>query len=58
MKLKLVGKVGNRSKNLITYHGRFGHPKIHANEAGRRFIMVRKVGGVKRLYEGNEYTKR
>ena len=56
MKLKLVGKVGNRSKNEITYHNRSGHPKIHANKAGRRYILVRKVGGgVKRLYVGSEF---
>ena len=58
MKLKLTGKVGNRSKNLIKYHGRSGHPKIHANKAGKRYIMVRKKGGgVKRLYEGSGYTE-
>ena len=58
MKLQLIGKVGNRSKNLIKYHGRPGHPKIHANKTGKRYILVRKKGGgVKRLYEGSEYSE-
>lgn len=57
-KLELIGKVGNRTKNIIRYHGRSGKPKIHANKAGKRFIMVRKVGGgVKRLYEGSKYKE-
>ena len=58
MKLKLVGKVGNRTKKTIQYHGRSGHPKIHANKPGRLYILVRKKGGgVKRLYVGSEYTE-
>ena len=57
-KLELVGKVGNRTTNTIRYHSRSGKPKIHANQAGKRFIMVRKVGGgVKRLYEGGKYKE-
>lgn len=56
--LKLIGKVGNRTKNTIRYHSRSGKPKIHANKAGKRYIMVRKVGrGVKRLYEGSKYKE-
>ena len=59
MKLKLVGKIGNKSKNKITYHNRSGHPKIHTNKAGRRYILVRKVGGgVKRLYENSKYSEK
>lgn len=55
-KLKLVGEVGNRTKSTIRYHSRSGKPKIHANKADKRYIMVRKVGGgVKRLYEGSKY---
>ena len=58
-KLKLVGEVGKRTKNVITYHGRSGRPVIHANKAGKRYIMVRKVGGgVKRLYEGSKYSEK
>ena len=42
----------------ITYHGRKGRPVIHTNEKGRKFIMVRKIGGgVKRLYEGSKYKE-
>lgn len=45
-----------RSKKAITYHGRSGRPVIHQAKTGRRYIMVRKVGGgVKRLYEGSKY---
>lgn len=45
-----------RSKKLITYHGRRGHPVIHISETGKKYIMVRKKGGgVKRLYEGSKY---
>ena len=56
--LKLVGNVRYRTKNIIRYHGRSGRPKIHANKAGKRYIMVRKVGGgVKRLYEGSKYKE-
>ena len=56
--LSLVGNVGNRSKNWIKYHGRGGHPIIHANKRGKRYIMVRKKGGgVKRLYEGSKYRE-
>jgi len=56
--LKLVGKVGNRSKNLIIFHKRRGHPIIHENKRGKRYIMVRKKGGgVKRLYEGSKYLE-
>ena len=58
MKLKLVGKVGTRSKNTIRYHRRSGNPIIYANKAGRLYILVRKVdGGVKRLYVGGEYKE-
>ena len=58
-RLKLTGEVGKRTKNLITYHGRSGHPVIHVNKQGRRYIMVRAKGGkgVKRLYEGSKYSE-
>lgn len=40
----------------ITYHGRSGHPEVHAAKSGRKYILVRaKGGGVKRLYEGSRY---
>ena len=64
--LKLTGEVGKRSKNIITYHSRKGHPVIHSlqpispSRPGRRYIMVRapKGKGVKRLYEGSKYTEK
>ena len=64
-RLKLTGEVGKRSKNLITYHARSGHPVIHSlqplspSRPGRRYIMVRAKGGkgVKRLYEGSKYSE-
>ena len=58
-KLELIGKVGNRTTNIIRYHSRSGKPKIHANKAGKRYIMVRVANGkgVKRLYEGSEYKE-
>ena len=57
-KLKLVGKVGNKTTNTITYHCRPGNPIIHSNKQGKQYIMVRKKGGgVKRLYEGSKYTE-
>jgi len=44
------------SKNIIKYHDREGHVKIHMDEKGRKYIMVRaKGGGTKRLYEGQKY---
>ena len=59
MKLKLKGKKGERTQNMIQYHGRTGYPVIHATTNGRRYVMVRKAGGgVKRLYEGSEYSER
>ena len=40
-----------RSKRVIKYHGREGHPLIHEDEKGHKFVMVRKKGGgVKRKY--------
>jgi len=58
MRLHLEGEVGKRTKNLIKYHGRKGHPIIHRADDGKRYIMVRKKGGgVKRLYEGSEYRE-
>ena len=58
-KLKLTGVVGKRSKNVIEYHRRAGHPQIHVSKAGKRYIMVRKIGGgVKRLYEGSKYSEK
>ena len=55
-KLKLIGLVGKRTTHIIKYHGRSGHPIIHVNKTGKRYIMVRKSPkGVKRLYEGSEY---
>jgi len=45
-----------RTRKLIRYHSRVGHPFIHHAKNGRRYIMVRKRGGgVKRLYEGSKY---
>jgi len=65
--LKLIGKVGQRTKNLIRYHGREGFPIIHSTKTPalvvygkepKRYITVRKVGGgIKRLYEGSEYSE-
>jgi len=48
-----------RTRRVIHYHGRFGHPKIHhAKTSGRAYIMVRaRGGGVKRLYQGSKYRK-
>ena len=46
-----------RTKHVITYHNRSGHPEIHTAKNGKRYIMVRaKGGGTKRLYEGSKYT--
>ena len=66
-RLELIGKVGERTKNKIKYHGRKGYPIIHLTKTPalvaygkepKRFIMVRKVGGgVKRLYEGSKYSE-
>ena len=72
-RLKLIGKVGERTKNLIKYHGRKGYPIIHSTKTPalipsdevdflisglRHFILVRKTGGgVKRLYEGSKYSE-
>ena len=43
-----------RSKRVMTYHGRVGHPMVHETENGKKFIMVRarkiEGGGTKRLY--------
>lgn len=40
-----------RSKKKMTYHSRSGYPIIHKTATGRKYIMVRAVGGgVKRLY--------
>jgi hypothetical protein len=45
-----------RTKHVITYHGRSGHPHIHTAKTGKKYIMVRaRGGGVKRLYEGSKY---
>ena len=47
-----------RAKKAITYHGRKGRPMIHTAKSGRKYIMVRAVGGgVKRLYEGSLYRE-
>ena len=64
-KLKLIGKTGERTKNLIKYHRREGYPIIHSTKTSalvaygkepKRYITVRKTGGgVKRLYEGSMY---
>lgn len=51
----------HRSKKVLTYHGRSGHPVVHQHISksrsgdtrtfGNPFIMVRAVGGgTKRLY--------
>lgn len=66
-RLKLIGKVGERTKNLIKYHGRKGYPIIHSTKTSalvtygkepKRYITVRKVGGgVKRLYESSKYSE-
>ena len=34
-----------RSIKEMCYHGRCGHPVIHENEAGRKYIMTRKPSG-------------
>ena len=40
-----------RSKTVMEYHGRKGRPFIHITEEGRKYIMVRAIGGgTKRLY--------
>lgn len=40
-----------RSKKRMCYHDRCGYPLIHADQAGKEYIMVRKKGGgTKRLY--------
>lgn len=45
-----------RTKKTISYHGRVGHPEIHHSKSGKKYIMVRAVGGgTKRLYEGSKY---
>lgn len=46
-----------RTKHVITYHGRSGHPQIHTAKSGKKYIMVRHPSGrgVKRLYEGSKY---
>jgi hypothetical protein len=45
-----------RTKYVITYHGRSGHPQIHTAKSGKKYIMVRASGGgVKRLYAGSKY---
>lgn len=45
-----------RTKRLITYHGRSGHPVVHTAKNSKRYIMVRKSGGgTRRLYEGSVY---
>ena len=45
-----------RAKKSITYHGRTGKPVVHTAKSGRKYIMVRAVGGgTKRLYEGSRY---
>jgi hypothetical protein len=66
-RLKLIGKVGQRTKNLIKYHGREGYPIIHSTKTPalvaygkepRRYITVRKVGeSIKRLYEDSKYSE-
>jgi len=56
--MKRKGKILGRTRRTITYHGRKGHPVVHQDEKGRKFIMVRKRGGgVKRLYEGSKYRE-
>lgn len=46
-----------RTAQKITYHGRTGKALIHTAKSGRRYTMVRAVGGgVKRLYEGSRYS--
>ena len=46
------------SKEIITYHGRSGRPRIHQAKNGKLYIMVRaKGGGVKRLYSGSKYKE-
>lgn len=66
-RLKLIGKTGERTKNLIKYHGREGYPIIHSTKTialvaygkePKRYITVRKTGGgIKRLYEGSKYSE-
>ncbi len=46
-----------RTKHVIVYHDRSGHPQIHTAKSGRKYIMVRDPSGRgrKRLYEGSKY---
>ena len=53
---EIQGDYPRPSKNEIKYHDRIGHPDVHVDEKGRKYIMVRKSGGgTKRLYEGQKY---
>lgn len=46
-----------RSKRLMVYHGRRGHPVIH-RDGRRTFVMVRKKGGgTRRLYKYQKYMR-
>lgn len=48
-------KIG-RTKKVICYHDRCGHPVSHETKTGRKYIRVRKKGGgTKRMYEGTRF---
>lgn len=51
----LKGRKPRRTKNPVRYHGREGHPVVHEDKRGKRFMMARaKGGGTKRIYEGTK----
>lgn len=40
-----------RTEKIVEWHGRRGHPVVHLDKQGKKYIMVRKEGGgTKRLY--------
>jgi hypothetical protein len=46
---KIDGKC--RSKKILCYHSRCGHPILHTDEKNKIYIMARKPGGgTKRIY--------
>lgn len=54
--LQRLTRPPRHSRRIVTYHGRTDNPLVHTDERGRKFIMVRAMGGgVKRLYEGQPY---
>jgi len=57
--MKMKNKYPKKSKRIIDYHGRKGHPIIHyCKNRKKTYIMVRaKGGGTKRLYAYQKYMK-